>query len=230
VCSVARSPLKDTEDLLVGQSVLFSTDVLMRELGLLLQYLNCGVLGYGKIGRSIAFHLMQRGIRTSVYDTDPIRRLQAFNYQCNAADRDTIIVAADVLFCATGNQAINIHDIRRLRPGCFVVSVTSSDDEMDLKYLQGEYSKEAVSKYISIYRSFNNWFYLVNSGNAVNFIHSAVIGDFIHLVRAEMLTALHYLVESRPAPALFELDRSQRATVAALWLRCFVDDDLTLAS
>ena len=32
-------------------------------------------------------------------------------------------------------------------------------------------------------------------GNAVNFIHRAVLGDFIHLVRAEMIAALQVMME-----------------------------------
>lgn len=39
VVSVARSPLKDNEDFLVGQSVLFSADAILRECGKLVQYI-----------------------------------------------------------------------------------------------------------------------------------------------------------------------------------------------
>jgi adenosylhomocysteinase len=229
VCSVARSPLKDTEDFLVGQSVLFSTDALLREIQLLLQYLSCGILGYGKIGASIAHHLLLRGIKPQVFDINPIRRLQAFNRQCQVPPREVLLRECAALFCATGNQALNIHDIRRLRPGCFVVSVTSSDDEMDLTYLKGEYTQENFSEFIVRYTSFHNYFYLVNNGNAVNFIHRAVLGDFIHLVRAEMIAALKVMIESRPAPGIFSLNDETRKLVSSIWLRTFVDDNIALA-
>jgi S-adenosylhomocysteine hydrolase/8-oxo-dGTP pyrophosphatase MutT (NUDIX family) len=229
VCSVARSPLKDNEDFLVGQSVLFSTDALLREIQLLVQYLRCGVLGYGKIGASIAHHLLLRGIKPSVFDINALRRLQAFNRQCEVPLRDVLIRESDVLFCATGNQALNIHDIRRLRPGCFVVSVTSSDDEMDLTYLKGEYSHENISEFIVRYTSFNNYFYLVNNGNAVNFIHRAVLGDFIHLVRAEMIAALKVMIEDHPEPGIFSLSDETRKRISMIWLRTFVDDNIGLA-
>jgi hypothetical protein len=111
-------------------------------------------------------------------------------------------------------QALNIHDIRRLRPGCFFVSVTSSDDEMDLAYLKGEYTQENVSEFIVRYTNFHNYFYLVNNGNAVNFIHRAVLGDFIHLVRAEMIAALKVMIESRPAPGIFSLNDETRKMVS----------------
>ena len=228
VCSVARSPLKENEDFLIGQSVLFSTDALLRELGLLVQYLQCGVIGYGKIGKSIAYHLLQRGIRPAVFDTDPIRRLDAYNRQCQIPSRETLIRESDVIFCATGNRALEIQDLRRLKPGAFVVSVTSADDEMDLTFLAGEYAREGVSKFVSQNKAFQNYFHLVNGGNAVNFIHHAVVGDFIHLVRAEMIAALTFMMNQTLPPSMFELPTNIRSQIAELWLRAFVDDNIVL--
>lgn len=54
VVSVARSPLKDCEDHLVGRSIVFSTDALVRARGDILTSRSACVIGFGKIGRSIA--------------------------------------------------------------------------------------------------------------------------------------------------------------------------------
>jgi adenosylhomocysteinase len=196
----------------------------MREVGKLIQYLNCSVFGYGKIGSSIAYHLMLRGVKPNVFDTDPIRRLKAFNQLCAVPDRKTILQNSDVIFCATGNHTLNINDFRELKPGCFVFSVTSSDDEMNLTFLDGEYGAEEVAEHITKYSSFNNFFYLVNKGKAVNFIHNAVLGDFIHLVRGEMVYALKPLLSANPQPGMHELTTDQRRDVAAVWSRAFIDD------
>jgi len=223
VISVARSPLKENEDFLVGQSVLFSADSVIRDCGRLIQYLNCSVLGYGKIGRSIAHHLLLRGVKPSVFDTDPIRRIAAYNHLCNIPPREAIIRSSDVIFCATGSQSINIQDFRCLKNGCYIFSVTSSDDEFDFSYLEGEYQREQVAIYVDRYFSFSNHFYLVNSGNAVNFIHKAVLGDFIHLVRAEMLIAYKALTEQQLMPGMHILEKGQQQTLASSWLSAICD-------
>lgn len=218
VVSVARSPLKDNEDFLVGQSVVFSADAILRECGHLIQYLNCSVLGYGKIGRAIAHHLLLRGIKPNVFDTDPLRRIAAYNHLCNIPSRDIIFRSSDVIFSATGSQAAGVIDFRRLKNGCFVFSVTSSDDEFDLAHVEAEYNREQVAPYVERYFSFSNYFHLVNSGDAVNFIHKAVVGDFIHLVRAEMLVAYKLLMERHYQPGIHIVPDHWRNLVASCWL------------
>jgi adenosylhomocysteinase len=171
---------------------------------------------------------MLRGVKPSVFDINPIRRLEAYNYLCSAPNRARVIQNSDVLFCATGNQALNILDFRQLKSGCFVFSVTSSDDEINLSYLNSEYNREEVAPNITKYSNFNNHFYLVNKGNAVNFIHKAVLGDFIHLVRGEMIYALGLLLSKRPQAGLHELTLEERRIVAETWMNTFIDGDTSL--
>lgn len=224
VISVARSPLKENEDFLVGQSILFSTDFVLREFGQLVQYLQCGVFGYGKIGSSIAHHLLLRGVKPWVFDSNAIKRARALNQLCNTPPQSYIVKNADVIFSATGNKALNIVNFRNLKSGCFVVSVTSADDELDLSLLSGEYKAEKINTHLTKYSSFANYFYLVNEGNAVNFIHNAVLGDWIHLVRGEMLHAAAHLLKQSLKPGIRELPEDERKCVVEKWLKVFVDE------
>lgn len=228
VYSVARSPLKDNEDFLVGQSVLFSADAILREVGKLIQYLDCSVFGFGKIGSSIAHHLLLRNVKVAVYDKDPIRRMAAVNRLCKIPERKYIISHSDVIFCATGGQVLNIQDFRALKPGCVVFSVTSSDDEMDLRHVEAEYRSDDITEHLTRYSSFSNHFYLVNKGNAVNFIHKAALGNFIHIVRGEMLYAIKALLQGSNKPEIHELSTEQRSELAHLWLSTFADEPTTL--
>jgi len=221
VVSVARSPLKDTEDFLVGQSVLFSADAIIRECGDLIQYMNCGVIGFGKIGRSIAHHLLLRGIKPSVYDSNPIRHIHARNQLCETPGREQILRESDVLFSATGKQALSTLEFRDLKAGCFVFSVTSSDDEFNTKFLDGDYRPDEIAPHVFRYSRTGHHFYLVNQGNAVNFLHKAVLGSFIHLVRAEMIFAGACLMRNEFKPGLNELKEEQRKIVAQAWLDVF---------
>lgn len=229
VFSAARSPLKEHEDFLIGQSIVFSADALLREYGSLLQYGACSILGYGKIGSSIAHHLTMRGIRPNVFETDPQLQLKAFNHGCRAPSWNRMLAESDVLFSATGSQALKLADFRCLKNGCFVVSVTSSDDEFDFTFLHSEYSKEQITPFIQRLSGEHNYFHLVNNGNAANFIHGAVVGEFIHLVRSEMLWALAEIAEvsrdtrgkERRVEEVRSLDETARLKIVKEWLKVF---------
>lgn len=178
VVSVARSPLKSNEDHLVGQSVVFSVDSILREQGILLNNKKVGILGFGKVGNGVLSSLRDKGCSISVYDQDSV----------------TIILA----------------------------SVTSSDDELDLSWLQLNYNKEIVSEYIDRYDKNGHYFYLLNRGNAINFIHGAVVGDFILLVQKEMLDTIIYMNQHKLDNVVHESFDSVRKRVAKLWLNYFL--------
>jgi len=229
VISVARSPLKQNEDFLVGQSILYSTDAILREVGFNVEYQTCAVLGHGKIGASIAHHLLMRGVKPWVYDKDPIRRISASNRMCLIPSREEILTSSDVIFCATGNASLKSSDFEKLKPGCVICSVTSSDDELDLSGLhQFECETLPSSQLVKKYSSFGNYFYLVNDGNAVNFVHKAALGSYIHLVRAEMMYVLTLLANDNLSPGIYNIEEKLlneriRNPVAEKWLEIYAD-------
>lgn len=221
VVSVARSPLKLNEDNLVGQSVVFSTDYLLRENNFLINFMKAGILGYGKIGSSIANYLLQNNISCNVFDTDPIKRIEAMNKGCLSSEKSDILKNSDIIFCATGNSSLNEADFRLLKNGVFIVSVTSSDDEMEIKNIYKEYKKVKITKYIDKYSNEFNYFYLLNQGNAVNFINNAVVGNFIYLVQGEILSGVEYLLNKKLKNILSELPIDYRTILATKWLKVF---------
>ena len=233
VVSVAESQLKANEDFLVGHSIVFSADSILRKHGLVLEYLECGVIGYGKIGKSISQHLQHRGIKPSVVEVNPLRRLEAYRTFCNIRPRDWISRNADVIFSATGKQATNIVDFRTLKPGAFIFSVTSSDDEFDFSLLDAEYTISEVSPSTKLFEGSHNHFYLVNEGNAVNFLHDAVLWEFIQLVKGGIFVALRNLVtgdtsqlqrmfpDAAKGPGfdhLWELTTNDEERIGQLWM------------
>jgi S-adenosylhomocysteine hydrolase/8-oxo-dGTP pyrophosphatase MutT (NUDIX family) len=229
IFSAARSPLKDNEDFLVGQSVLFSADAILRAGGTLIQYMKCSVFGYGKIGYSIAYHLLQRGMKPNVYDINPIKRIEAYNHLCSIPSRDEIIKNSDIIFSATGNKSLDIKDFRKLKDGCFIFSVTSSDDEMELNFIKGEYEYSEVKKNIFKCSNNNNFFFLVNHGNAVNFLHNAVMGNFIHLVRSEMILAINENIKDQHNQIL-TISTETRNEIATIWLNIFDPENRQLSN
>jgi adenosylhomocysteinase len=199
VFSVARSPLKEPEDYLVGQSVVFSTEALIRSRDDILNGRPACVIGYGKLGRSIAAMLHAKHVGVTVYDTDPVRRVQALSQGYRAAATLTEALAGSgIVVCATGNFALREDDFSRVANGAYIASVTSSDDELELSALNGLYVRTQIGPNVTRYVRTGHYFYVLADGNAVNFLHGASVGSFILLVQAEILAALAVLASTPP--------------------------------
>ncbi|MEV8399489.1 adenosylhomocysteinase [Streptomyces niveus] len=222
VVSVARSPLKDPEDYLVGQSVVFSTEAVMRGRGDILHGRPALVIGFGKLGSSIARLLHAKGVQVTVFDIDPVRRTQALSQGFTVArDRESALTGAGLVLCATGSVSLRGEDFGHLHNGAYVATVTSSEDELELDALPDVYTRTAVGDHLTRYRTTGHYFYLANGGNAVNFLHGASVGPFIFLVQAEILAAIRLLSLSDLTPGLHEVTAPDRAVIAAIWLSYF---------
>ncbi|WP_405020858.1 adenosylhomocysteinase [Kitasatospora sp. NBC_00070] len=222
VVSVARSPLKDPEDYLVGQSVVFSTEALLRGRGDIMNGRPALVLGFGKLGSSIARLLHAKGVHVTVYDIDPVRQAQAFSQGFTVAqDRDRALTMAGVVLCATGSLALRGEDFPKLRNGAFVASVTSSEDELELDGLPDYYGRTTSGENITRHTTTGHYFYLLNGGNAVNFLHGASVGPFIFLVQAEILAGVRLLARGDLGPGMHEVSVDDRAAIAATWLHYY---------
>ncbi|MET8074345.1 adenosylhomocysteinase, partial [Streptomyces sp. NPDC005271] len=190
VVSVARSPLKDCEDHLVGRSIVFSTEALVRGRGDILTGRNACVIGFGKVGRAIAQTLRALDLRVTLYDKDPVRQVQAhslgFRTCASAADA---VREAELVLCATGNLALQQSDFAALRNGAYLGSVTSSEDELELGSLHSFYQRTSISAELTRYEITGHYFFVLADGGAVNFVHGAAVGSYIHLVQAEILAA-----------------------------------------
>jgi adenosylhomocysteinase len=165
VVSVARSPLKECEDHLVGRSIVFSTEALVRSRGDILTSREACVIGYGKVGRSIARALHAHDLRVTVYDTDPVKRVQAM--------------------------------------------------------AQGFRRRTPVGDHLTRFDVIGHYFYLLADGGAVNFLHGGVVGTFIHLVQAEILTATGVITSGELDPGITELHAEHRQVISRAWLDSF---------
>jgi adenosylhomocysteinase len=134
-----------------------------------------------------------------------------------------------VIFSATGNKCLSLEDFRELKNGCFIFSVTSSDDEMDLDFLGGEYKNVEIRKHIFKYYNQRNFFFLVNDGNAVNFIHNAIMANFIHLVRSEMILSINNLKDYETG-SISTVPLDVKKEIVECWLRVFDPENRKLSN
>ena len=190
VISVARSVLKENEDYLVGQAVVFSAESILREQGLLINAKKIGIIGIGKIGNGILSSLIHKSSQISIFDTDPTKLIIPYSRGAKIDNKLNVVKESDIVFLATGNLSLRGDDYKYLKNGSFIFSVTSSDDEIDISWVNNVYESTQVTKYITKYDRNGHYFFLINNGNAVNFIHGAVVDDFILLVQKEMIDSI----------------------------------------
>ncbi len=197
IISVARSPLKSFEDQLVGNGVAHAAETVLRNLNILINYRTCGIIGYGKIGRGIFQYLQQRGIRPYICEINPMRAVQASCDGAIVVSIHRLLRNSDVVFCATGSRAINILKFRDLKRGAFLASVTSSDDEFDLRFIDSEYVNEKITSDITKYSKLGHHFHIINDGNAINFLYSAAVDQYIYLVQGELVASIVSLFQDK---------------------------------
>lgn len=232
VISVARSPLKSFEDQLVGNGVAHAAETVLRNLNMLITYKSCGIIGYGKIGRGIFQYLQQRGIQSYVCEIDPMRAVQASCDGANVVSIDHLLKNSDIVFCATGSQAIDILKLRDLKRGAFLASVTSSDDEFDLRFIDSEYAKDKITDDITRYSKRGHYFHLMNDGNAINFLYSAAVDKYIYLVQGELVASIDRLFrenkENTKTNKILVNSQSSQNVIADAWLNYILKEDTVL--
>jgi adenosylhomocysteinase len=223
VISVARSELKNNEDDLVGYSIGFYTEWVIRKLRSMPRYMSCSIIGYGKLGKGIAKYLFNQNIKPLIYDTDPIKVIEAIKDGCVPASKEEILYNSELIFCATGNISLNISDFLKIRPGCYIASVTSSDDEFDLNDINKYFQKTVENKFIIKYENENTYFYLINNGNTVNFIdrEGDSVSDFIRIIQAEILCALRKLTKDKIKIGIHETTKEEKRKIASIFLNYY---------
>lgn len=210
IISVARSELKETEDYNVGKSIVEASDAILRKNShtILERMKIVGVIGFGKIGRSIALHLRQKNLRNIiVYDINPITQAKASSLGFKVVNKTKLLRKSDMIFCATGRLSLSGIDFFILKDNVFISSCTSADDEFNKELFDKiasrdhEKEKESKERNISKYRYSNHYskkvVNLLHDGDAVNFVFDAVNGPYIYSVQASLILAASYLVNEK---------------------------------
>ncbi|MEP6850617.1 MAG: hypothetical protein ABI999_17295 [Acidobacteriota bacterium] len=225
VISVARSTLKEGEDTLVGPSCYFSADKLMRALGILLTPRRALIVGYGKVGRGMAFALQDNGSTPLVYDINPIRNGVAHGDGMFIPDRNSALKGCDVIFGCTGVTSIAGSDFDLLDDGCFLISCSSKDVEFDLPTLNANYTKTNLIPKVDKFTSpqTGKTIYLFGEGTPINFLDGAVFGPVLTLVQGELVLAIRKIFDEVATGELSELGVTDRKKIAGDWQSIFID-------
>ena len=203
IYSVARSPLKLTEDTLVAYSTVYSAERILREYNEVLLGKKSLVIGFGKIGSRIAKDLSRKQSIVKVYDTDPIKLVYALSEGFEICTKNDYLKDVDLIFAVTGNKCLDEKKLNKLKGKIYVFSITSSDDEFSFNNFSS-FNKKIINNDLILTTRFSE-IYLTNKGEAVNFLHNAVVGDFIRLVQAEILLDIIELINEKDSDGFLEL-------------------------
>lgn len=233
VMSVARSFLKETEDYNVGKSIVYAADTILRINAHTItpRFKNVTVIGYGKIGRSIAEHLWLMRINPCICE-------KSVELQMLAESRGFKIIGiteihkSDLIFSATGNKALNTEKMQQLKDNVFIVSVTSNNDEFDFEFNKtNKYFTQYILEgyeHVTLYedKKTEKKINFINNGNAANFVYGGVNGPYIYSVQAELLVCLLKLARKKEKISLKEIksiERNDMKEIAKIWLNTYED-------
>jgi adenosylhomocysteinase len=220
VISVARSELKENEDYLVGQSIIYSLETTLRSISEILSNKKLGVIGVGKIGFGVADNYKLG--KVIVYDINPIRLSKVYSKGFEIANsKYEILEKSDLICLATGNKSLKNNDFKKIKNDAFVFSVTSSDDELNLDFLKENYKKIKINNRIDKYIGKKNRFYLINDGNTINFLDGTTVGDYILFVHSEIILGIYALLGKIKRNIFLEVDDEYKKEIATTWLSLF---------
>ena len=124
------------------------------------------VVGYGLVGQGVAASAQAFGGVVSVVEQDVARRLQARFDGWHTASLLDLAPNADVVVTATGaSGVIDAETIARLKPGCFLINVGHTADEIDLAALP---ERRAVLPHVAACRVGDHEIYLMAGGSMAN--------------------------------------------------------------
>lgn len=223
VLSVARSPLKLEEDYLVGHEIVIKSEIFLANYGTTLLGKKALVIGFGKIGSSIAGNLRNRGVIVSVSDYRSIRQADAlargFSFSQNLYKK---IPEVDMVYIANGEKSVDLRDLESLKldHSLYVFSATSSEDTFSSHSILSKlpvYGHGHSVDYKILKSATNKDIFFANSGNAINFTYTtSTLSEYVQLTQAEMAVMLIKAFE--PSDVIHEMDEHNREVIARIWL------------
>lgn len=223
VLSIARSPIKGIEDSLVGDAIVFSVERLLRHSFFrVLKGADALVIGFGSIGSSCADALRRRGARTAVFDTDPVKLMQATVQGYVTGERNLLLGRADVIIGATGRCSIDVDAARQIRNGAVVASGSSRQVEVDIAGMNSAFSRVRLSSSVDMYRHERRQFYLLAQGCPVNFRDCSVLGQILDGIYSELFLCIREIACGRVDVGLHQTTSPLHNEVAQAWCKAYL--------
>jgi len=223
IVSMAQSPIKDIEDTVIGDSVIYSTERIFREeFNGILQGAKSGVIGYGKIGTSTAIALRGREASVTVYDIDPAKCIRAKVEGHRIAALRALLSESELIVGCTGKTSVREGDIFSIADHAVLVSASAKNEEFDLSAFAKECRREEISSVVWRYiQKDGRCFYLLNQGTPVNFRDRSVLGRILDMIYSELFLCMQFVADRRALPGLHHSPREIHTQVAKTYLQVY---------
>lgn len=226
IVSIARSPIKDIEDTVIGDAVIYSLERVYREeFQSILQGVRSGVIGYGKIGTSTAIALKGRESSVSVYDIDPTKCIRAKFEGYRIEPLKKLLESSDLIVGCTGKTSVRKKDIPHIRHNSMLVSASSKHEEFDIDAFDEVCSFQDLSPIVRKYTQKNTHsFYLLNKGAPINFRDHSILGFILDMIYSELFLCMKLLSEKALPHGLHLSPASLSAEVGKTWLGTYTHE------
>lgn len=223
VVSMALSPIKDIEDTVIGDSVVYSTERIFREeFHAVIQGTRAGVIGYGKIGTSTSIALKGRESTVAVYDIDPCKCIRARFEGLRISPLAQLLSKSELIIGCTGKTSVREEDIQHIRNNAILVSGSAKNEEFDLTAFDRCCSREEVSPVVWRYtQPDGRCFYVLNQGTPVNFRDRSILGYILDMIYSELFLCMGLLANDRVAHGLQHSPAIIHTEVAKTWLEIY---------
>jgi adenosylhomocysteinase len=127
------------------------------------------VAGYGDVGKGSAASLRGAGARVIVTEIDPICALQAAMDGFAVKRLESVVSEADIVVTTTGNKdIIRGEHFKAMKDKTIVCNIGHFDNEIDVAWLNNNYSKIEVKPQVDIYDVDGKDIILLAEGRLVN--------------------------------------------------------------
>lgn len=228
VLSMAQSPIKDIEDTVIGDAVIYSVERVFREeFDAILQGCKCGVIGYGKIGTSTAIALRGRECDVTIYDIDPCKNIRARFEGFKISPLQKLLSECDLIIGCTGKTSLWEEDIPFIKPNAILASASAKDEEFDLNAFSRACKLDKLNSVVWKYtKSKDLPFYLLNQGTPINFRDRSILGPILDMIYSELFLCMKEVAYGNPLLGLQHSPDYIHTLVAKNWLEVFEESFL----
>lgn len=218
---IAESRLKDAaEGPAVGEAVARTLEDFLGEMGLSLNGLYIGVLGYGTIGMNVCKKLAARKAILMVNDLRVEQNIAARIEGFVTTTKSDLLGKAEVVIGATGKTSIGRNNILSLKHQAYLASSSSKNIEIDVRELDFlSKNEERVHEEITRYRMINDKeIYLISRGFPINFRGKfSVPNDVMDLILSELYLCMLEIKRERKKPGIYPIPYKLEEEVASIW-------------
>lgn len=220
ILSMAQSPLKDVEDTVIGDAVVFSVErVLREEFSAMFQGSRCGVIGFGKIGTSCAIAIKGREAVVSIYDINPSKNMRAKVEGFFPLPLNELLSKSEIIIGATGRTSIRLEDMEFIKDGAILASASSKNIEFALDDFGSKCEIEVINDVVDRYTTPNGkHFFIINKGLPINFRDKSIIGTLLDMIYSELFVCMREIVEGKIQPGLNHSGSHIQNEVAKEWM------------